>query len=679
MSLKKITVQVTDNALHKYENCSVNEALLQVIWNSIDAEADNINVDIEKVNDPLSIDKCNPFTIPAQVIITDNGEGIPFDKLENYLSQLEDSWKRKNTRKNGRKFHGRKGCGRFKYFAIGEDIIWETTYLKENEFFTYSFALRHKDPKNFTLIASEVKSKAVKTGTTVTIKNLKDKAINFFNRNIEKEIIEGLILYLEISPSLQIKIDNKIINSKDYIDDTDDGFFYCEFDELGKFKFSYKFIAWRRDLDFNEHKHTFAFDSHENFVYQYPSGINAGQIIPFHTILIASNFFDNFDEYNYEFKNISNVLKKAYREKLLQFLFKVKHARANEEFKGFLKGPYYPFSNTENDPIVNTEKNLYNLCAFSILENDNKVLTSRTHSITLLFKLLRKLIDKDINIADNLAEILELNDEEAENFKSICKSSSLPAIINHYKKIVHRLTFLETLETLVHEDSYKEKLKERTQLHKIIERETWIFGKEYDYDLITSDQSIYNVIRKLCQFKDISQEEYKDIERFVKENSTDSASCLKKIPDLVMFKRFPEITGNKYIHLIVELKAPAVPINSEMRFQAESVYNGLCNAQGNGVEISDNNKWIYYLLSSKIFPDVERYYQNRETKNLYSYQGGNFKVYCKTWREVIDSAKFRLNEEKNNLEIEIKRHNQEDLLQEYKILYNIKLNEEVEP
>ncbi|MCF7791594.1 MAG: ATP-binding protein [Victivallales bacterium] len=104
MSLKKITVQVTDNALHKYENCNVNEALLQVVWNSIDADAVSINVDIEKINDSQSLDKKNPIKIPSQIVISDDDEGIPYDKLEKYLSQLEDSWKRKSTRKNGRTY-----------------------------------------------------------------------------------------------------------------------------------------------------------------------------------------------------------------------------------------------------------------------------------------------------------------------------------------------------------------------------------------------------------------------------------------------------------------------------------------------------------------------------------------------------------------------------------------------
>ena len=230
--------------------------------------------------------------------------------------------------------------------------------------------------------------------------------------------------------------------------------------------------------------------------------------------------------------------------------------------------------------------------------------------------------------------------------------------------IVRRETFLEVLDTLVHDDFYKEHLRERTQLHKIIERETWIFGDKFDYNLGTSDQGLVNVLKHVLPQQELSAEEIDAIEKEIEKNAKDAASYLKKIPDLYMYKRFSSIQDRQNQYLIVELKAPSVPISSSMHEQAMGVYNGIAGASG--VEISPQNKWEYWLVSTDIADNMKKLYQGNPAEQLlYNYQEGNYRVYCRTWRQIIDAARAKLNEQRKGLEIKIKAEQKRNLLESY--------------
>ena len=57
-----------------------------------------------------------------------------------------------------------------------------------------------------------------------------------------------------------------------------------------------------------------------------------------------------------------------------------------------------------------------------------------------------------------------------------------------------RLDFLKGLEYVLYNKDAKEALLERSQLHKLVSRNTWIFGDEYY--LVNNDESLTNVLRK---------------------------------------------------------------------------------------------------------------------------------------------------------------------------------------
>jgi hypothetical protein len=59
--------------------------------------------------------------------------------------------------------------------------------------------------------------------------------------------------------------------------------------------------------------------------------------------------------------------------------------------------------------------------------------------------------------------------------------------------VADRMKFLEALRFILFDYDARHKLRERSQLHKILEQNTWIFGEEYN--LCASDKDLTTVLK----------------------------------------------------------------------------------------------------------------------------------------------------------------------------------------
>src|SRR5207302_281427 len=105
--------------------------------------------------------------------------------------------------------------------------------------------------------------------------------------------------------------------------------------------------------------------------------------------------------------------------------------------------------------------------------------------------------------------------------------------------------FLKGLEYLVFDPESKQVLLERSQLHRILEHHTWLFGEEFN--LTVSDQSLTEVLRKHLAL--------------LRKEPSDSAPVLREdgstgIVDLMLSRQVPQTRREEREHLVVELKRP---------------------------------------------------------------------------------------------------------------------------
>ncbi|WP_369275769.1 ATP-binding protein [Streptomyces sp. R11] len=95
------------------------KAVLELVWNSLDADATKVDVTIER-SGTTGVDK---------IVVADNGDGITPEKARTAFKQVGNSDKRVGgtTDRLQRPLHGKAGRGRLRAFALGDATRWTST------------------------------------------------------------------------------------------------------------------------------------------------------------------------------------------------------------------------------------------------------------------------------------------------------------------------------------------------------------------------------------------------------------------------------------------------------------------------------------------------------------------------------------------------------------------------
>lgn len=637
-------VVITEEAIKKLFKNPAIVALSEAIWNAIDAEAKKISINFQK----------NASEVIEKITIEDDGEGIPREKFDDYFLQYQKSWKAES----GKDYHGKKGEGRFKLMAITKHIEWQTSYLaEEGKYKRYTIIADKNKPKSFEVTDEEDASKA---GTTDTLSYLEDKAQELNTGSCRFDLIAIFALYLKKDPSLHIELNGEVLNPNDFIFDEKSGLIQFKIDGQ-EIDIKYTFIGWKENFKFNDNKHTFFFDNSNNYILEKPSGVQ-GNFVK-HSVFLNSDYFKIFDGLHEEWNDKIGKVRKLYKKELLDFLFEIRKKQSTEFYQTFKSNKtFYPFDpRGEESEESEALKDIFDVCAFKLLEQDPQLLKNKSHSISMLFKLLKKVIEYEEDVSSIVAEVLELDEETTNKFISLLESTSLPALITHYEEVVRKLTFLDVLEEFVHDEKYKKKLKERSQLHKIVEKETWIFGSEFEKQVGTSDKALTAVITENLDINDVDPAEIAKVEEQFKKDKKEDP-LLRLIPDLYMWHDY-RVNDNRIVkNLIVELKAPKVKIGDDEISQIQDQRKAI--QRNTRYRVTNENQWVFYILSSEIKPEVSTEFSGEDNDILYD-KDPNFIVYCKTWDEIIRRSKTALSKQKEELRIKIKDSRKERLLDQY--------------
>lgn len=92
-----------------------------------------------------------------------------------------------------------------------------------------------------------------------------------------------------------------------------------------------------------------------------------------------------------------------------------------------------------------------------------------------------------------LQKVVDLPESRQDELADLLRKTSLTAVINAAKAVTDRLEFLRALQILVFDPESKKQLLERSQLHRIIAQETWVFGEQFN--LSNDDQDLTAVLK----------------------------------------------------------------------------------------------------------------------------------------------------------------------------------------
>lgn len=140
------------------------KAISELVWNGLDADATEIQVDFER----------SALGGIIAINVIDNGIGISPDRAAHDFANLGDSWKRQSHRTaSGRAIHGKEGRGRLRFFPLAQRAQWHTTYSGVDGLASQRIEIHSRSLERCEVEAL-AEATADKTGTIVELTALKE-------------------------------------------------------------------------------------------------------------------------------------------------------------------------------------------------------------------------------------------------------------------------------------------------------------------------------------------------------------------------------------------------------------------------------------------------------------------------------------------------------------------------
>ena len=631
-------VEVQSDFLEKITKAKPVQALAELIWNCLDADATSVSVNFEY----------NALGAMSAIIVTDNGLGIPFAEAPEAFRRLGGSWKRPGavTKGEGRFLHGQDGRGRFKAFSLGRFAEWDVTYLKGADLWTFKIMMNAANIREVR-ISDEKRAPGGKVhGVTLSITELYKEHRSFTTEAGLQELSEIFALYLADYNAVSIQVDthkldpDSVIASRHAVNLTD----IVEGDKVHAARL--EIIEWRAktsralylcnekgfpllSVDRRFHIGAFQFSGYlkSSFISKLQKDGNV-ELAEMNPTVIAV-----IDE-------AQQAIKTHFRNRAAQ------EARSVvEEWKS---EAIYPYKGEPVTHLEAVERQVFDIVAVNMAQHVQDFASTPPRSKAFNLRLLRQAVEKGPEELQLIfEEVLNLPKRKQEELAELLRDVSLSAIIGAAKIVTDRLKFLTGLEAILFDPEPKKRLKERSQLHRIIAQNCWLFGEEYN--LSVDDQSLTEVLRK---HKKLLGDD------LVIDEPVKHITKTRGIVDLMLSKAIRQHRANTLTHLVVELKAPSVKIDDEEVTQVEKyAFSVMKDERFRNVDTT----WVFWAISD----DLGDYATQRMIDSTgLIHSKANVSIFVKTWAQVIDENRARLQFFQERLEFQADRESSLKHLQE---------------
>lgn len=638
MTIHRIRVEVQSDYLDRLANTSPIEALSELIWNSLDADADRIHVVIDR----------NLLGGVESVTISDNGTGMSFDDARKAFAKLGGSSKIQAKRSPaGRVQHGRLGRGRLKAFALGPELEWRSTYKDPGSGRLQQIIVRGTlgTTAGFT-ITDPTDSDDETTGTTVTASGTTRSLISLSSEGAYERLTGAFALYLSKYPTVRI-FHNQTLLDPMLIQRHSAAYpLSIPLESGGEAYGELQVVEWNVPVE----KELLLCDEAGIVLRHLQPGVNVPGA--FFTAYLKSRVVRDAElsgtlELD-ELDPTLNQLVTVARDNLRTHFRSRESLRAAELVEEWKREKVYPFEAEPADPVESIEREVFDILALNVHRYLPKFEDGDQGSRRFTFHLLKNAIESGgSSLQLILKEVVGLPKDKQDELAKLLERTTLSRIIAASKLVADRLDFLRGLSHLVLDPDLKKVLRERSQLHRIVAEQTWLFGEQFN--LAADDESLTTVVKRHCA--DPDNREILDI----REVRTESGK--RGILDLMLCQviRPPEPEARE--HLVIELKRPSVRIDGEALLQVKSYANALIRDD----RFRDTKtQWHFWALSTDMSDDVRA---EDFPQNLKDSRGDvRGKVYVKTWGEIIQTAEARLRFYQEALEYRADLDSARDLL-----------------
>lgn len=625
--------EISSQGIQKIRKYSWEQAIAEYIWNGIDANANQIDVDfiLDEENIELEIYK--------SISISDNGTGIPFDEIKIKFGKVLESPKGQSSGTDkSTLIHGKNGYGRYTFYSFAEHARWDTTYYQDHKYFNFNIEIDGSSLHDYGISeAIQVKEESG-PGTKVVFTGIDHKLS-------PKAITDILIPYLKsefawyliVRPDCKIRINGEILTYDDLIAETEEQTIVV-IDKKGEdHEFNFTYIEWKENLR-DESSRIYMLNSAMELKRSTTTKLNNKGDNFWHSIIVVNDFFDNINIYDSDDedvtrKNLFSDLAEQYIyrnliEKLNNFLsekrrpFLKKHAtrliaqyESEKVFPDFGNNAWDKIRKSELEDVV---KGLY--------EVQPKIFTGLNLEQKKIFlQLLNELMDEDQRkpLLKIIEAVVELSDDERQDLVKILETTRLNYIVATIKLISDRLLMLNHLRQIVFNHEWG--AQEVKHLQVFISKHFWIFGEEYRF-VCAEEVKFREALLKYRQ-------EVLGVE------STGEIDHPDKNREMDLFLSGKDFRTGTPLNIVVEIKNPTTikKLHQKQTSQIEQYMDVILQTDEFN---SSKEQWEFYLIGQDYDSIVERKINDKRTGLVN--EGDNYKFYVKKWSEIVGDAENRM-------------------------------------
>ncbi len=595
--------------------------LAELIWNALDAEAKEVRVQLE----------LNPLGGIDRIRVSDDGHGIEHAEALSVFGKLGGSWKmhKTHTKSNLRLLHGRGGKGRFRAFALGTNIQWQTRYAQGGNLYGFRIRGNVLDLGTFEVEDPQLVDGGG-PGTEVVIDGVEKNFPSLIGDAPLQEIAEYFALYLRACPDARIVYDRNAVDPSSVQEATwDYPMESIKSAEGTRIDAALTVVEWKiqgpRSLYLCDSE-GFTFDETRPGIHA--PGFNF-------TAYLKSDFIralwqDSIPVLEDMHPDLGRLLE-AGREALRDHFRRRSGERASALIEEWKNDHTYPYVGEPKGIIEQTERRVFEIVALNVHTHLPDFDKAGPQNKRLTLRLLKHALQQSPTALHRiLSEVLELPQEQIEDLAQLLERTTLSAIISASKVVADRLDFLKGLECLLFNASTRDQMLERSQLHRILENYTWIFGEEFN--LTVSDQSLTEVLNRHLRLLGRTAEVAGPVLR-----EDGKAGFV----DLMLSRRVPCTKPEEREHLVVELKRPSQPVDPKVASQIKDY--AFAVQQDERFRDTDTT-WTFLAISNDIAESVrkEASQRNRPRGLLYDDDEGRVFVWVKTWGQLLEGCRGRL-------------------------------------
>ncbi len=625
------------NLLTKYKDTFA--ALCELLNNSIQAQAKRIEISID-YNDDFR-NKC----LFSKIEIKDFGYGVSVSDFEKKILEIGTDVKT-----------GGEGTGRFGALQLGDKITIETVAFDEikNAYSKVVFPLDATTIQNNLATVNLVYDTAILSGKhtpyyLVRVENLhhnkqekvlrKHKIVDSFSQEkINQAIFENYPFQI-FNQEIKFVVNGIDIDPKEFVIDQPH-FEPFEFRDKKGNVHPLRFEFYQIKSTLNKVKVFYCLDNSgiqtvaNEFTYSsdwYTPDLGTW-FIYIQSPFFSSDLFRNIDMDGLGDEEIKNL--KDFTKDTINTFFKAKNKRFEKFINELENDRCYP--KTFDLPFSESRELVFQKVAY-LLEDEFKLLSKEERLRGLFYDLIDKALSNGY-VEEIFTKVIKLSDASLQKFHALLENTELEDVVSFASAVAEKLGFLDFLHELVYGD-LSNILRERSQLHKIIEKELWLFGEAYNgTPHLWSDKKIGNILQELRE-KYFSYQPTEDDENLIdiKVDGSDNITDLFFLNEKILDSEAREV-------MIVELKSPRCSIGKK---EIQQINTYAFTLEETHSLPKENIKYKFILISSKLTPYAKSQMKSKRDlyKEAFLYDkkiDKNIEVYIMEWSELIEANKRKL-------------------------------------